>query len=120
MLLVIGCDVHVTLSKLERRFLQLLHEAGLALPVTNVRVDAHLVDCRWPDHRVTVELDSYQFHHSRYSWQRGYERERAAYGRKDAYRRYTWRDVFVVPRRMLSELNELLDGPGSRAPDCGL
>ncbi|MBA3839026.1 MAG: hypothetical protein H0X55_01815, partial [Thermoleophilaceae bacterium] len=27
------------------------------------------VDCRWPAHPVTVELDSYRFHHSRHAWE---------------------------------------------------
>jgi len=86
--------VHLVLSELEKRFLQLVREAGLPLPKTNKVVDAHRVDCRWPDHTLTVELDSYRFHNTRYSWQQGYERERAPYARRDRYRRYTWRDVF--------------------------
>ncbi|MBV9214195.1 MAG: type IV toxin-antitoxin system AbiEi family antitoxin domain-containing protein [Actinobacteria bacterium] len=108
---VIGGEVQVTLSKLEQCFLELLRDAGLPLPLTNKLVDSHLVDCRWQDHALTVELDSYRFHNTQYSWQRGYERERAAYARKDAFRRYTWRDVFEDPTRMLAELRELLTGP---------
>jgi hypothetical protein len=38
-------DVHVTLSKLERRFLELLHEAELPLPQTNRAVGGRRVDC---------------------------------------------------------------------------
>lgn len=56
----------------------------------------------------TRELDSYRFHNTRHSWQRGYERERAAYARGDAYRGYTWRDVFEDRAQMLAELNALL------------
>src|SRR3954447_16845468 len=39
----------------------------LPLPKTNRRKGAHYVDCRWPG--LTVELDSYRFHHSRHSWE---------------------------------------------------
>jgi hypothetical protein len=106
--LVIHGDVNVALSKLERGFLRLLARHNLPLPVTNKVVSGRRVDCRWPDHRVTVELDSYQFHNSRYSWEQGYEREREAYAREDAYRRYTWGDVFEDPARMLAELRGLL------------
>jgi hypothetical protein len=101
-------DVHVALSKLERGFLDLLRAEGLPLPVTNKIASARRVDCRWPEHNLTVELDSYTFHNSRHSWEQGYEREREAYEREDAFRRYTWRDVFEDPTRMLAELRKLL------------
>jgi hypothetical protein len=61
---IIEGDARVVLSQLERRFLELLQEHGLPLPVTNRPAGAHHVDCRWPEHRLTVELDSYRFHHS--------------------------------------------------------
>jgi len=101
-------DVRVVLSKLERRFLALMRAEHLPLPRTNKVASDRRVDCRWPEHHVTVELDSYRFHNSRHSWQQGYEREREAYAREDAFRRYTWRDVFEDPRRMLGELRRLL------------
>ena len=101
-------DVRVVLSKLERGFLALMRAEHLPLPRTNKVASDRRVDCRWPEHHVTVELDSYRFHNSRHSWQQGYEREREAYAREDAFRRYTWRDVFEDPRRMLGELRRLL------------
>jgi hypothetical protein len=66
---VIHGDVHVTLSNLEARFLKLLRDEGLPLPVTNRPAGGRRVDCRWPQHRLTVELDGYQFHNSRHSWE---------------------------------------------------
>jgi len=101
-------DVRVALSKLERRFLALLRAEELPLPITNKIVSERRVDCRWPERHVTVELDSYRFHNSRHSWEQGYEREREAYAREDAFRRYTWRDVCEDPKRMLDELRGLL------------
>ncbi|MEX2194649.1 MAG: hypothetical protein WD844_05125 [Thermoleophilaceae bacterium] len=98
-------DVRLTLSALERRFLRLLREADLPLPWTNRRVDEHYVDCRWPDHKLTVELDSYRFHQSRYAWEQDRRREREARARGDDFRRYTWGDVFERPRPMLAELH---------------
>jgi very-short-patch-repair endonuclease len=101
-------DVHVTLSKLERRFLELLHEAELPLPRTNRAVGGRRVDCRWPRQRLTVELDSYRYHHSRHAWEQDRHREREARARGDELRRYTYGDVFEHPRLMLRELRELL------------
>jgi hypothetical protein len=101
-------DVRVTLSKLERRFLELLREAALPLPVTNRPAGGRRVDCRWPEHRLTVELDSYRYHHSRHAWEQDRRREREARARGDEFRRYTWGDVFEHPQQMLAELRALL------------
>jgi hypothetical protein len=75
---VLQGEAPVTLSVLERRFLALLREAGLPLPQTNKPAGTKRVDCRWPDLKLTVELDSYRFHNSRYSWEQDRRREREA------------------------------------------
>jgi len=105
---VLWGDVHVTLSKLERRFLKRLREAGLPLPQTNRVASGRYVDCRWPEYRLTVELLSYRYHNSRYAWEQDHDRRRAAYARGDAFRQYTWRDVSEDPDPMLREVRELL------------
>ena len=105
---VIRGEVRVTLSKLERAFLNLLREVGLPLPETNRPAGGRRVDCRWPDHRLTVELDSYRFHHSRHAWEQDRRREREARARGDEFRRYTYGDVIEDPRYMLGELGDLL------------
>ena len=105
-------EVPVTLSKLESRFLKLLGDARLPLPITNKVAGGHLVDCRWPEYRLTVELDSYRHHNSRHSWERDRLRERGARRRGDEFRRYTWTDVFEEPREMLDELAVLLGSSG--------
>ena len=96
------------MSRLERRFRALLRAAGLPLPVTNRPAGAHYVDCRWPEHKLTVELDSYRFHKTRHAWEQDRRRDREARRRGDVMRRYTWRDVFEEPDDMLAELHELL------------
>ena len=101
-------EERVTLSALERRFLTLLRDHDLPLPETNRRVGSRRVDCRWPDHRLTVELDSYRYHSSRHAWEQDRRREREAYARGDAIRRYTFGDVSERPASMLRELGDLL------------
>jgi hypothetical protein len=101
---VIHGDVHMTLSKLEAHFLELLQSAGLPLPVTNRQTGSHRVDCRWPEHGLTVELDGYRFHNSRHSWEQDRHREREARARGDDFRRYSYRDVLEEPAFMLAEL----------------
>jgi hypothetical protein len=101
-------DTRVTLSRLEKRFLKLLREAELPLPKTNRPAGRLYVDCRWPEHSLTVELDSYRFHSSRYAWEQDRRREREAYARRDQFRHYVWGDVFEAPAQMLAELRALL------------
>ena len=97
-------EVRISLSKLERRFLDLLREIGRVLPETNRPAGGRRVDCRWPELRLTVELDSYTYHHSRHAWEQDRRREREARARGDEFRRYTWGDVFESPGLMLAEL----------------
>jgi very-short-patch-repair endonuclease len=101
-------EVRVTLSKLEARFLTLLRTAKLPLAITNRPAGGRRVDCRWPDQRVTVELDSYTFHNSRYSWEQDRRREREARARGDEFGRYSRDDVFVRPETVVRELRGLL------------
>jgi very-short-patch-repair endonuclease len=104
---VMAGDVKVTLSKLERAFLELLAQHGLPLPLTNKVADGRRIDCRWPRHKLTVELDGWRFHNSRHSWEQGNERERHARRRGDRFRRFTYADVVEDPTYMLGELAEL-------------
>jgi very-short-patch-repair endonuclease len=112
---VLRGDAHVTLSALERRFLHLLKKANLPLPITNKPAGSKRVDCRWPERKLTVELDSYRYHNSRHAWEQDRRREREAHARGDELRRYTFGDVFDGPRVMVSELSGLL-GSRSKRP----
>ena len=69
-----GADV--TLSRLEDRFLALLDAHDLPLPRTNVDHAGDKVDCQWLEHGLTVELHSYRFHASRYSFETDIARRR--------------------------------------------
>jgi hypothetical protein len=106
---VLWGDTPVTLSRLESRFVQLLREGGLPLPQCNRPAGGRYVDCRWPAHRVTVELDSYRYHRTRQAWERDRAREREARARGDEFRRYTWQDVFRHPTPMLDDLRRVLE-----------
>jgi hypothetical protein len=105
---VITGDEPVSLSALERRFLTLLRKAQLPLPITNRPASGRYVDCRWPQHRLTVELDGYRYHSSRHAWEQDRRREREAFARGDDFRRYTYGDVYEQPQPMLTELRAVL------------
>ena len=52
----------LTDSELERRFLRLVADAGLSIPLTRQRVNGFLVDFFWPDLRLVVETDGLRYH----------------------------------------------------------
>jgi very-short-patch-repair endonuclease len=51
-----------TRSGLERRFLELVRDAGLPRPSTNLFVGGYELDAYWPAERFAVELDTYDYH----------------------------------------------------------
>jgi len=105
---VIDGDEPVRLSRLESAFVAAVRRARLPLPETNRLAGSHYVDCRWPAHRVTVELDGYRYHDTRHAWERDRQRERDARSRGDEFRRYTWLDVVEDPEPMVTDLRGLL------------
>jgi hypothetical protein len=105
---VLRGDTKLTLSKLEKRFLELLDENGLELPETNKRIGNCYIDCRWPARKLTVELDSYRYHATRHAWEQDRKREREARRRDDDFRRFTWGDVFEEPDELVRELRPVL------------
>jgi len=105
---VLNGDQEVTLSHLESTFAARLRDADLPLPIANHPAGGRLVDCRWPEHRLTVEVDGYRYHRSRHAWEQDRLREREAYSRGDEFRRYTYGDVLEHPQRMMTELQTLL------------
>lgn len=106
--LIVCGDARVTLSMLESGFLELLREHGLPPPLMNRPASGRRVDCRWPERRLTVELDSYRFHRSRHARERDHRREREARARGDDFRRDPWGDVFEEPAQTVTELRDAL------------
>jgi hypothetical protein len=66
-----------TRSGLERRFLEVVREAGLPEPAMNLFVEGYEIDAYWADHRFGVELDVYETHGSRLSFEEDRERDDA-------------------------------------------
>jgi hypothetical protein len=104
-------EAKISLSRIESMFVRRLREADLPPPETNRPAGGRRVDCRWPAHHLTVELDGYRFHSSRHAWEQDRQREREARLRGDEFRRFTWRDVMEDPRYMMRELTRLLVKP---------
>lgn len=106
--IILWGDGERILSRLEKAFIELLKANKLPLPRTNRPAGGRLVDCRWPEQKLTVELDGYRYHRSRHAFEQDRKRERQAYARGDQFRRYTWGDVVEHPAATLGELRAVL------------
>ena len=80
-------------SELERIFLDLIREAGLPAPHVNVLVESFLVDVFWPEARLVVELDGYEFHSERDAFERDHEKRTVLRRADIAVLEFTYRQV---------------------------
>lgn len=64
-----------TRSGLEKRWLELVLEAGLPQPHTNFVERGFELDCYWPEYRFAVELDVFVTHGTRAAFERDRERQ---------------------------------------------
>jgi very-short-patch-repair endonuclease len=85
-----------TRSDAERRMLNLIREARLPRPMTNVRIEGWQADVLWPEHKLIVEVDGYPFH----SHRRAFERDRR---RDAAHVAAGYRVIRVTYRQLLEE-----------------
>lgn len=64
-----------TRSGLEKRWLELIIEAGLPQPRTNYVEHGFELDCYWPEFRFAVELDVFETHGTRAAFERDRKRQ---------------------------------------------
>jgi hypothetical protein len=64
-----------TRSGLEKRWLELVIEAGLPQPRTNCVEQGFELDCYWPEYRFAVELDVFETHGTRAAFERDRKRQ---------------------------------------------
>jgi very-short-patch-repair endonuclease len=116
-LLVEARAVVTTRSPLEDRFAEFCrkHLAHLPAPHTNVSILDHEVDAYWPQHRLVVEMDSWEFHHHRAAFEG--DRARDAAMQAAGYRviRLTHRQLETEAPRIAAQLRRLL-GADERQP----
>jgi hypothetical protein len=82
-----------TRSRLEGRFLRFCSEEGIPSPEVNTWVGGYEVDMSWPGTNVVVELDGWEFHNGR----RSFERDRVRWGELTAA---GYRVIVVTHRRL--------------------
>jgi very-short-patch-repair endonuclease len=103
-------EVPWTQSELERRFLELIRDAGLPAPSCNVVVDGETVDFYWPDHNLIVEIDGFRYHRTRQRFEddRRRDTKHAIAGRRSV--RFTHQRIAHDQKRLINDLGRLLSG----------
>jgi len=97
-----------TRSKLERRFLELVEEAGLPRPATGFNECGHELDVYWPGERFAVELDVYETHGGRAAFERDRLRQEDLLLDGIAMTRVTGPRLKREPRRVIERVARLL------------
>ncbi len=93
-----------TRSQYERRLLQLLDQAQLPMPITNVSVAGHTVDLYWPALKLVVEFDGWAFHHGRSSFETDRLRDQDLVATGHRVMRITARQIHHAPLAMIAKL----------------
>jgi very-short-patch-repair endonuclease len=110
--LAIHTPGQIVRSELEHRFLQLVKEAGLPAPATNVQLEArgrhYEVDCLWREAGVVVELDGRAAHARTAAFEEDRSRDAAlsAIGLRSL--RFTWERVTHGGGEVIAELSATL------------
>jgi very-short-patch-repair endonuclease len=95
-------------SEIERRFVDLVRDEGLPLPVVNGHVGVHQVDFHWPSHRLVVETDGRATHDTPHQFEEDRRRdlELTLAGRHVV--RVGWRQLVHEPERVAALLASAL------------
>lgn len=101
-------------SGVERRFLALVEAAGLPLPATNYVVGAYELDAYWPVAGLAVELDAYETHGTRASFESDRERDAELVAVGITVVRITSFRLEQEPEAIVRQLAELLKQAAAR------
>ena len=96
-----------TRSEAEERFLALIRDAGLPLPLVNVRRHGFELDFLWPRHGardIAVEIDGYAFHGGRAAFERDRRRDGLLRAAGIDVLRFTWRRLTQESHAVVAEL----------------
>jgi very-short-patch-repair endonuclease len=107
-------DPGITRSMFEDAFLDFVRHFELPTPQLNVYVAGYLVDAFFPEQRLIVELDSWEFHKDRQSFEGDRERDAATLTAGCATVRITWPRLTARSQREGDRLRLILAQRASR------
>jgi hypothetical protein len=97
-----------TRSDLELFFLTVCDDHGLPRPLVNRRVHGHRIDFFWPERRLAVETDSWDYHRGSVAFEDDHERDLELRAHGITTRRYTGDQLEAAPDAVLADLREAL------------
>lgn len=97
-----------TRSDLELLFLAFCERYGLARPLVNHRVHGYRVDFFFPDQRLAVETDSWDYHRGSVAFEDDHGRDLALRAHDITTRRYTADQLEAAPDAVARDLREAL------------
>ena len=98
-----------TRSDLELLFLGLCDEHGLPRPLVNRRVHGYRVDFFWPEQRLAVETDSWEYHRGSVAFEDDHDRDLKLRAGGITMRRYTGDELEAAPEAVAADLRQALD-----------
>jgi very-short-patch-repair endonuclease len=98
----------ITRSHAEEALLDMVRKAGLPDPECNVALHGFTVDALWRADRIVVEVDSYQFHTSKFAFERDRRKDAVLHQAGWEVMRITWnqldREPYAVVARIATSL----------------
>jgi very-short-patch-repair endonuclease len=105
-----------TRSEAERRLRGLLRTAQLPLPRVNAQLHGFLVDFLWPEAKLIVEVDGYEFHKARAAFERDRRRDQVLIAAGYRVVRVTWRQLRDEAMAVIARIAQALVAGVPRAP----
>ncbi|NNF37693.1 MAG: DUF559 domain-containing protein [Gemmatimonadetes bacterium] len=97
-----------TRSEAERRVLKAIRDSGLPTPRANVTAGPYEVDFLWDNLNVVLEVDGFEFHSSRRSFESDRERDGWLQAEGLLVVRLTWRQITREPMKTMVQLGRTL------------
>lgn len=101
-------DTTVTRSQFERDFRAFCERHGIPRPQMNIALHGFTVDAYWAHANLVVELDGYEFHRGRMSFEGDRARDRVLLVAGVRTTRITHRQLTREPRRLARDLRALI------------
>jgi hypothetical protein len=112
---IVGRTRGPTRSDFEELFGDLCERYGLPTPAFNTIVGGYEVDAYFPDHRLIVELDSWEFYQDRSVFESDRERDAAHLAQGLPTVRITWERLKATPDREARRLAQILTSSDTRS-----
>jgi hypothetical protein len=97
-----------TRSDLELLFLPLCDDHGLPRPLVNHRVHGRRVDFYWPEQRLVVETDSWEYHRGSVAFEDDHDRDLELHAHGIVTRRYTGDQLEAAREAVVADLRQAL------------